>query len=249
MTSSLGGPDLAGDVPCHVAIIMDGNGRWAAARGLPRKLGHRRGIEAVRRTVRGAMNIGIQYLTLFGFSSENWSRPASEVSALMDLMRRFFGQDIKELHENNVVVRIIGERGGLAPDILRLIEDAEALTADNTGLTLTVAFNYGSQAEIVEAAKRIAEQVLAGEMDPQSLTAEAIENNLYTAFLPPLDLLIRTSGEKRLSNFLLWQAAYAELVFTDVLWPDFDEEPLRDAVSEYVSRERRFGRTSAEPAL
>jgi undecaprenyl diphosphate synthase len=232
-------------VPSHVAIIMDGNGRWAKARGLPRGEGHRRGLEAIRRTVRAAGEAGIRYLTIFSFSSENWRRPASEVADLMMLLRRFVREDLRKLHESNVRVRIIGERVGLRSDILALLEEAESLTTGNDGLTLVVAFNYGARAEIASAARRLAMAVREGRLDPAEITEERLGGALDTREIPDPDLVIRTSGEQRLSNFLLWQAAYAELVFLPVLWPDFDAAALDEALAIYAQRERRFGGLSA----
>jgi undecaprenyl diphosphate synthase len=235
-------PAAAGfDAPRHVAIIMDGNGRWAAARGLPRGEGHRRGVEALRRTVRAAGEIGIRVLTIFSFSSENWSRPASEISELMGLLRRFIRNDLAELHGNNVRVRVIGEREGLDPEILHLLQDAEELTRGNSGLTLVVAFNYGARQEIARAAQRLAAAVQRGELAPEELTADLIGQHLDLPEIPDPDLIIRTSGEQRLSNFLLWQAAYSELVFLPIYWPDFDRPALENALAEYRRRERRFG--------
>src|SRR6266850_6683141 len=228
-------------VPRHVAIIMDGNGRWAAARGLPRVEGHRRGVEALRRTVRAAGDLGIGILTIFSFSSENWSRPAPEVRELMGLLRRFVRNDLAELHQNGVHVRVIGEREDLDPEIRRLLEEAEDLTRDNDKLMLVVAFNYGARQEIARAAQRVAVEIAAGRQPASALTAEAIAANLDTADLPDPDLIIRTSGEQRLSNFLLWQAAYSELVFVPTYWPDFDRGSLENAIAEYNRRERRFG--------
>ena len=227
--------------PRHVAIIMDGNGRWAAARGLPRAEGHRRGVEALRRTVRAAGELGIGTLTIFSFSSENWLRPAAEVRDLMGLLRRFIRNDLAELHQNDVRVRIIGERNGLDLEIRRLLEEAEALTGTNRGLNLVVAFNYGGRQEIARAAQRIAEEVARGERAPEDVTAELIASYLDAPDLPDPDLIIRTSGEQRLSNFLLWQAAYSEFVFLPIYWPDFDGATLEHAIAEYRRRERRFG--------
>jgi undecaprenyl diphosphate synthase len=228
-------------IPRHVAIIMDGNGRWASARGLPRGEGHRRGVEALRKTVRAAGEIGISFLTIFSFSAENWSRPPSEIRDLMGLLRRFIRNDLAELHQNRVKVRVIGERGDLAQDIRRLLEEAEELTRDNDGLTLVVAFNYGARQEIARAAARIAVRIKAGELDPSAVSADLIGQNLDAPDLPDPDLIIRTSGEQRLSNFLLWQAAYSELVFVPTYWPDFDRAALEGAIAEYHRRERRFG--------
>lgn len=234
------GAEIA-DCPRHVAIIMDGNGRWAAARGLPRGEGHRRGVEALRRVVRGAGELGVRYLTIFSFSSENWSRPAQEIGDLFGLLRRFIRNDLAELHRDGVQVRIIGERAGLEPDIISLLTEAEELTRNNTRMTLIVAFNYGSRQEIAHAAQRLAQDVAAGKLDPAAITADALEARLDTAGIPDPDLIIRTSGEQRLSNFLMWQAAYSEFVFVPVHWPDFDKAALRDAIDEYSRRERRFG--------
>jgi undecaprenyl diphosphate synthase len=220
---------------------MDGNGRWASARGLPRGEGHRRGVEALRKTVRAAGEIGISFLTIFSFSAENWSRPPSEIRDLMGLLRRFIRNDLAELHQNGVKVRVIGERGDLDPDIRRLLEEAEELTKDNIGLTLVVAFNYGARQEIARAAARIAAKVKNGTLDPSAITADLIGQNLDAPDLPDPDLIIRTSGEQRLSNFLLWQIAYSELVFVPTYWPDFDRAALESAIAEYHRRERRFG--------
>ena len=228
-------------MPRHVAIIMDGNGRWASARGLPRGEGHRRGVEALRKTVRAAGEMGISYLTIFSFSAENWSRPPSEIRDLMGLLRRFIRNDLAELHQSRVKVRVIGERDDLDPDIRRLLEEAEELTKDNDRLTLVVAFNYGARQEIARAAARISVKIKAGEIDPSAMTAELIGQNLDAPDLPDPDLIIRTSGEQRLSNFLLWQAAYSELVFVPTYWPDFDRAALESAIAEYHRRERRFG--------
>jgi undecaprenyl diphosphate synthase len=236
--------DLAGtvaDVPRHVAIIMDGNGRWAAARGLPRVEGHRRGVEALRKTVRAAGEMGIRCLTIFSFSSENWQRPAAEVRDLMGLLRLFIRRDLAELHGSGVRVRVIGERDSLDPEIRRLLEEAEGLTRANTGLLLVVAFNYGARDEIARAMRRIAANVASGAMKPDAITEELIGQNLDAPDIADPDLIIRTSGEQRLSNFLLWQAAYSELVFTPVYWPDFDRAVLEQAIEEYRRRERRFG--------
>jgi undecaprenyl diphosphate synthase len=227
--------------PTHVAIIMDGNGRWAQARGLPRFEGHRRGVEAVRRAVRSAIEHNVQFLTIYSFSSENWSRPPEEVAMLMGLLKRFIRNDLAELSAHGVKVRIIGERDNLAPDVVALIDEAETLTAGNQGLTLTVAFNYGARQEIVEAARRLAIDVRDGRLDAQAIGHDDLADRLDTASLPDPDLVIRTSGEMRLSNFLLWQAAYAELVFLPILWPDFDDAAFVSALDQYAARERRFG--------
>ena len=232
-------------VPRHVAIIMDGNGRWAAQRGLPRVEGHRRGVEAVRRAVRAAGDLGIDYLTIFSFSSENWSRPPAEVRELMGLLRRFVRNDLVELHKSNVRVRIIGEREGLDPDIGRLLQEAEDLTRANTGLVLVVAFNYGARQEIARAARQLATEVAAGRLSPNEITPERLGTHLHAPDIPDPDVIIRTSGEQRLSNFLLWQAAYSELVFVPINWPDFDRAALESAIEEYRRRERRFGGLAA----
>jgi undecaprenyl diphosphate synthase len=232
---------VGGRVPAHVAIIMDGNGRWAQGRGLPRTEGHRRGMETVRRIIRHASNRGIGHLTLYSFSSENWSRPVEEVGFLMGLLKFFIRRDLAELHAENVRIRVIGEREGLASDIATLLDEAESLTRDNTGLTVVIAFNYGSRNEIVGAVRRLAEDVAAGRLAVEDIDQAAVSNRLLTADIPDPDLLIRTSGEQRLSNFLLWQAAYSELVFVPVHWPDFDEASFDGAIEEYNGRERRFG--------
>jgi undecaprenyl diphosphate synthase len=237
--SQAAGPESA--PPQHVAIIMDGNGRWAAKRLLPRFEGHRRGVEALRRTVRAAGDLGIRYLTVYSFSAENWSRPKAEVDDLMGLLKRFIRNDLAELHASNVRVRIIGERRELDAEIAALLDEAEDLTRGNGGLTLVVAFNYGARQEIAAAARRIAEEVRAGLLEPDAVDAACLEARLDTADIPDPDLVIRTSGEKRLSNFLLWQAAYAEFVFLPVLWPDFDRSTLEAAIADYAGRERRFG--------
>lgn len=217
----------------HVAIIMDGNGRWAKKRMMPRAFGHKRGVDTVREIARAARDMGLEALTLYAFSSENWKRPADEIADLMGLLRAFIRNDLTELVSNNTRLKIIGDYQVLAPDIVELIEDAMAQTAGNTGTTLAIALNYGSQQEIARAAAKAATKGV--------ITPEAIDAELDTACLPPLDLLIRTSGEVRLSNFLLWQAAYAEMWFTDVLWPDFTAAHLREALEQFASRERRFG--------
>jgi undecaprenyl diphosphate synthase len=229
------------DAPRHVAIIMDGNGRWAAARGLPRAEGHRRGVEALRRTIRAAGEIGIKIVTIFSFSAENWSRPANEIGELMGLLRRFVRNDLAELHKNNVRVRIIGERTGLDPDIGRLLTEAEELTKNNDGLVLVVAFNYGARQEIVRAVQHIGNEIAQGKMSPADIDMDSIARFLDAPDIPDPDLIIRTSGEQRLSNFLLWQSAYSELVFVPTYWPDFDRAALESAIREYQQRERRFG--------
>lgn len=237
------------DPPLHVAIIMDGNGRWAAARGLPRKEGHRRGVEALRRAVRAAGELGIRILTIYSFSAENWSRPAEEIGDLMGLLKRFVRKDLAELHENGVRVRVIGERAGLDGEVLSLLREAEELTKANEGTTLVVAFNYGGRQEIARAARELAREAAAGTIDPEKIDAGSIESRLYTAGLPEPDLVIRTSGEQRVSNFLLWQAAYSEFVFLPINWPDFDRAALEEAIDEYRRRERRFGGVTARAGL
>lgn len=231
--------------PAHVALIMDGNGRWAAARGLPRIEGHRRGVDALRQAVRTAIDLGIRYLTVYSFSSENWSRPVEEISDLMGLLKRFIRNDLADLHRNGIRVRVIGSRDNLQADIRGLLQEAEDLTRGNQGLTLVVAFNYGSRQEIAAAMRRIAMQVASGEMEPQAITPEIIAASLDTAGLPDPDLIIRTSGEQRLSNFLMWQAAYSEFVFLPEHWPDFDRAAFERAIAVFTRRERRFGGTTA----
>ena len=232
-------------VPAHVAIIMDGNGRWAARRGLPRVEGHRRGVEAVRRTVRSAIELGIRYLTIYSFSAENWRRPAQEVSDLMGLLKRFVRHDLAELHANNIRVRIIGEREGLASDIRLLLDEAEHLTRVNTGLTLVIAFNYGGRQEIVSAMRALARRVKEGTLDPAAIDMDTVGAALDTHDIPDPDLVIRTSGEQRVSNFLTWQTAYSEFVFLPCFWPDFDEAAFKAAIDEFCRRDRRFGGLSA----
>ncbi|KQT60313.1 MULTISPECIES: isoprenyl transferase [unclassified Aureimonas] len=231
--------------PEHVAIIMDGNGRWAKARGLPRSIGHRRGVEAVREAVRTAGALGIRYLTLFAFSSENWSRPAEEVGELMGLLKLFIRRDLADLHKEGVRVRVIGARNNLSPDIRSLLEEAENLTRNNTSTNLVIAFNYGARDEVTRAMQRIGEKIVLGELEPKALTAELIDAHMDTAGIPDPDLIIRTSGELRLSNFLLWQAAYSEFVFMPCLWPDFDRKAFEEALKDFASRERRFGSVSS----
>ena len=227
--------------PEHIAIIMDGNGRWAKARGLPRAAGHRAGVEALRQTVRNADDLGIRWITVYAFSSENWSRPKSEVTDLMGLLKLFIRRDLAELHQNGVKVRVIGERQSLQPDIAALLDEAELLTRDNSALNLVIAFNYGSRDEIARAATRIAEAAVAGQLDPRDITPESFGAFLDTVDIPDPDLIIRTGGEIRLSNFLLWQAAYAELIFLSCYWPDFGKAHLVEAIQTFAARERRFG--------
>ncbi len=231
----------SGPLPRHVGIIMDGNGRWAHAHGLPRGEGHRRGVEALRGAVRFAVRRGIRYLTLFSFSSENWSRPDEEIEGLFNLVRIFIRGDLAELNRSGVKVRVIGERHPLPSDIRSLIEEAERVTSGNRGLNLTVAFNYGSRDEIVRAARALAERAVRGELAPEAIDHATFEKALDTVGIPDPDLIVRTSGEQRISNFLLWQAAYAELIFPPVLWPDFGDAEFEAALNEYASRERRYG--------
>lgn len=237
-------PESSG-TPVHVAIIMDGNGRWAQARGLPRAAGHAQGAEAVRRTVKAAKVLGVQYLTLYGFSLENWKRPAKEIADLMGLLRLYLRREIGELHREGVRIRFIGDRTLLAADIISLIEMSEQKTRANTRLDLIVALSYGSRQEIAMAARQLAIDAAAGKIDPETIDENALDSRLYTAGVPDPDLIIRTSGEQRISNFLLWQSAYAELVFTDVLWPDFSQEKLENSIEEFGRRERRYGATTA----
>jgi undecaprenyl diphosphate synthase len=227
--------------PRHVAIIMDGNGRWAKMRGLPRTAGHKRGAEAVRNAVSAAQALGVSFLTLFGFSTENWKRPVGEVRALMGLLRLYLRNEINDLHRNGVRVRVLGDRTALEPDIVLLIEQAEAKTAGNQGLTLLLALSYGSRQELVGAARGLAADVAEGRLSLDQIDEEALAAKLFTAGLPDPDLLIRTSGERRISNFLLWQCAYAEMLFLDVLWPDFCEADLQQAVRDFMCRDRRYG--------
>ncbi|QJE72774.1 isoprenyl transferase [Aerophototrophica crusticola] len=232
---------LPQSAPTHVAIIMDGNGRWAKARGLPRTAGHKKGVESVRRALEAAQELGIRYLTLYSFSTENWSRPEDEVSALMQLLRFYLRGEIATLHKNNVRIRMIGERYRLSPDLQAMISNAEELTASNTGLTLVLALSYGGRQEIIEAARLLAQAARDGRLNPEDIDEAALSGGLFTAGIPDPDLVIRTSGEKRISNFLLWQMAYAELVFVDTLWPDFTKRDLEDAIQEFYRRDRRFG--------
>ena len=228
-------------VPRHVAIIMDGNGRWARARGLPRAIGHKYGAETVRKTVEASIDLGIEYLTLFGFSSENWNRPLGEISDLMGLLRRYLSKEMAELHARGVRIRVIGERERLDVDIVSLIEQSEKLTENNVTLNLTLALSYGGRTAIALAARRLAEQVKAGVLEPDMIDEEQFCSRLETVDLPDPDLLIRTSGEQRISNFMLWECAYSEFVFVDTLWPDFSREQLGDAIAEFRRRNRRYG--------
>ena len=228
-------------VPVHVAIIMDGNGRWANARGKPRSMGHKAGAEAVRRTLESAAEMGVKYLTLFSFSSENWKRPAAEIADLMGLLRLYLKKEVDALCEKGARLRVIGDRSRLAADIVDAIEDAERRTAENTRITLVLAISYGARDELTHAARVLAEKAARGEIAPADIDENLFESALYTQGIPDPDLLIRTSGEKRISNFLLWQLAYAEFVFIDKHWPDFDADDLAHAIKEYGRRERRFG--------
>lgn len=235
--------------PLHVAVVMDGNGRWAKQRGLPRSLGHRAGVEALKRTVEAAPRHNIRWLTVFGFSTENWSRPAAEVAELMALPKRYFESDIARLDREGVRVRVIGRREGLSSELIRLVDDAQRRTEGNDRFHLNIAFNYGGQADIADAARRFAEDVAAGRRQPHEMDERMLGGLLATAGSPPPDLIVRPSGEQRLSNFLLWEAAYAELVFQDVLWPDYDEAHLRQALAEFAARDRRYGAIVADDAL
>ena len=237
-------PDLK--IPAHIGVIMDGNGRWARARGKPRTEGHVAGVRALRGLVESCINYGIDYLTVFSFSSENWTRPKEEISFIFGLLRRFVASDLEKLHRNNVRVRIIGARTGLDEGLRRLIAEVEATTAMNTGLKLQVAFNYGGKAELTEAMRRIAEQVAAGRLRPEEITEDTIGQALYTAGLPDPDIVLRTSGEHRFSNFLIWQSAYAELIFVEENWPDFDEQSFVRVLEEYSGRDRRYGGVEAQ---
>jgi len=231
--------------PEHIAIIMDGNGRWAAARKKPRKFGHHKGVEAVRRCVEAASNLSIHYLTIYSFSTENWRRPEEEIKALFDLMRSFVEKDVKRLRDNGVRVRVLGARENLAPDLIELIESVECQTKDNEKLFLNIAFNYGGRDELTRACRAIVRDVVAGKRDLKSISEESIERHLDTAFMPDPDIILRTSGEQRLSNFLLWQSAYSEFIVLDVLWPDFSQEHLEEALRIYHNRERRQGGVGA----
>ncbi len=233
-------------IPMHLGVIMDGNGRWAEARGKRRTEGHIEGVKALRNLVELCITYGVPHLTVFSFSSENWTRPKDEISFIFNLLRRFVASDLQNLIRNNVRVRIIGSRTGLEPSLVRLIDDVEAKTEANTGLVLIVAFNYGGKAEIAEATRRIAAEVAAGRLAPEAITEDTIAAALYTAGLPDPDLIIRTSGEQRISNFLLWQAAYAEFVFVDENWPDFGEASFIRVLETFSRRDRRFGGIEAE---
>lgn len=233
----------------HVGLVMDGNGRWATRRGLPRTLGHRAGVDALKRTVQAAPDLGISWLTVFGFSTENWSRPAAEVSELMALPHRYFKNDLARLEREGVRVHIIGRRDNLKPDLKDLLSEAETRTAKNERFHLQIAFNYGGREDITQAARRFAEAVAAGDAKPEDLDEKTFERWLHTSDAPPPDLIVRPSGEERLSNFLLWQAAYAELIFQDVLWPDYGGEHLKAALAEFQTRERRYGGAVVDDVL
>jgi undecaprenyl diphosphate synthase len=234
-----GEPD--GAVPGHVAIIMDGNGRWAKARGLPRAAGHRQGAEAARKVLRAAGEAGVQCLTLYAFSSENWRRSEEEISDLMGLLRFYIGKELGALHKQGIRLKILGDHRAFQKDVVTMVDAAVAKTAENERMTLAIALNYGARGELVRAAQRLAERAVAGEIEPAVIDEVLVDQALDTAGLPPLDLLIRTSGEHRLSNFLLWQAAYAELLFVDTLWPDFGEAEFSNALAQFAGRDRRFG--------
>ena len=237
-------PDLR--IPAHIGVIMDGNGRWARARGKPRTEGHVAGVKALRGLVEHCINYGVDYLTVFSFSSENWTRPKDEISFIFGLLRRFVASDLEKLHRNNVRVRIMGSREGLDDSLRRLIAEVEATTALNTGLQLQVAFNYGGKAEIAEAVRRIAGLVATGRLKAEDITEDTIGRALYTAGMPDPDIIIRTSGEQRISNFMLWQSAYAELVFVQENWPDFNEATFVRVLEEYSGRDRRYGGVEAQ---
>jgi undecaprenyl diphosphate synthase len=236
-------PGSAGgaSVPRHIAIIMDGNGRWAKARGLPRVAGHRQGAEAARAVLRAAGEAGVECLTLYAFSSENWRRPETEIADLMGLLRLYIGAELNALHREGIRLKILGNHKAFPPDVVKLVDAAVAKTAGNRRMTLAIALNYGSRLELVQAAQALARRAAAGEIAADEIDEAMLDASLYTGDLPPLDLLIRTSGERRLSNFLLWQSAYAELLFVDTLWPDFDGDCLRAAIADFAGRERRFG--------
>jgi undecaprenyl diphosphate synthase len=236
-----GAADPAPAVPRHVAIIMDGNGRWAKRRGLPRSAGHRAGAEAARKALRAAGEAGVECLTLYAFSSENWRRPKAEIADLTGLLKFYVKRELNSLHKEGIRLRIIGDHNAFEPDVARMVDDAVARTAGNTRMTLAIALNYGARAELVKAARRLAGDVAAGALALGDIDEARIDAALDTGGLPPLDLLIRTSGEQRLSNFLLWQAAYAELLFLDTLWPDFEEATMQAALADYARRERRYG--------
>ena len=249
MAEQVAARDAVRAVPEHVAIIMDGNGRWARSRGLPRIEGHRRGVQAVRAVVAHAQKAGVKWLTIFSISTENWSRPADEVRDLMTLIKLFVRRDLADLHKGGIRVKVIGSRGDLKPDMLAIVNEAETLTRDNTGLTLVLAFNYGGRDEIARAARAVARDVAAGLIAADAVDEAVIASRLDTAGMPDPDLIIRTSGEQRLSNFLLWQAAYAEFVFVADFWPDFDGAVFDRAIAEFQGRDRRFGGVKQEAAV
>jgi len=232
------------NVPTHVAIIMDGNGRWAQARNLPRTAGHKKGVDAVRTVVETAAEIGVSYLTLFGFSTENWKRPSGEINDLMGLLRLYLKKEVSSLAKNGICLKIIGDRQTLPADIRSLITESEEKTANGGRLTLVIALSYGGRSDIAQAVQKIAHKVALGEIDPNTISEEVISSHLSTAKIPDPDLVIRTSGEQRISNFLLWQSAYSEFLFEKTLWPDFDREAFLKAIDAYQLRERRFGATS-----
>lgn len=239
-------PDASAALPRHVAIIMDGNGRWAAARGLSRIEGHKKGAEAAQRTVEAARDLGIRYVTLFGFSSENWNRPADEVEGLMGLLRYYLKKETDQLHKTGARLRVIGDRARLPRDIVEMIVQAEDVTKDNDGLTVVIALSYGGRQDIVFAAREIAQAAAAGKIAPDSVSEDVFSTYLMTAGLPDPDLMIRTSGENRISNFLLWQLAYTEMFFTNTLWPDFSRVDMEAALAFYAGRERRYGGLPAD---
>ena len=239
---------VADKLPRHIAIIMDGNGRWAKARMLPRIMGHRKGVETVREIVEECSNIGIRFLTLFAFSAENWSRPKTEVRSLMTLLKKYIKMEVPRMMRNNIRFNVIGNRSDLPDDVACALDDARRVTSENFGMTMTLALSYGSRQELLDASRQIAKDISDGSLNPEKLTEELFSSYLYTSGLPDPDLLIRTSGEMRISNFLLWQLAYTEFYFTDELWPDFDAQSLNRAIDSYRKRERRFGRTSEQLA-
>lgn len=239
----------AAHAPLHVAIVMDGNGRWAKRRGLPRQVGHPKGVDAIRRVVEAAPDQGIRYLTLYAFSTENWRRPAGEVAEVMRLLKLYVNSDLDKLAREGVKVRILGRRAGLPADVAEIVERAERQTAHNDKFFLQVAFNYGGRADIIDAARALAAEAAAGAVAPEDITEDMLQSRLSTGGIPDPDLVIRTSGEQRLSNFLLWETAYSEFVFQDVLWPDYDAEHLRIAIEEFKKRERRYGGAVADDVL
>jgi undecaprenyl diphosphate synthase len=249
LTASQGAPDPSGRGGLHVALVMDGNGRWAKRRGLPRTLGHQAGVEALKRIVQACPDLGVRSLTVFGFSTENWSRPVAEVAELMALPQRYFRSDLPRLEREGVRVRVVGRDEGLSRDLVKICREAEARTAHNSRLYLTIAFNYGGQADIADAARKFAQEVAAGRADPEALDEAGFARYLSTADLPAPDLIVRPSGEQRLSNFMLWEAAYAELVFQDVLWPDYGPDHLKAAIAEFHTRDRRYGAVVADDVL